>query len=208
MYGITIAGHRTNIIVKPFIYSNVKVVKTVVIITDRDPEAHKTSMSAADELKEYGVETEIILIDNIFNFQKMFYVAKKILRERGKPNWINVTAGPGIAIAALISVFSRSNLVYFKEGIINSEVISVETENIVKGFGKIEKMMPLLEYINKEGYVEFNTLSSAFKAISKATLSRMLTLLKDSGLIESKGAGRGGQRKQYYISSLGKNILS
>jgi len=208
MYGITIAGHRTDLIVKPFLYSNVKVVKTIVIISDENPEANRTATSASDVLREYGVETEIVKTDNIFNFQKIFFIAKRILREKGKPDWVNVTAGPGIAIAALVTVFPQSNLIYFKEGTLSSEVISVEIENIIKGFGKIEKLIPLLEYIENEGYVEFKRLSFQFEPISKATLSRMLSLLKDSGLIDSRGAGRGGQRKEYYISTLGKYILS
>ena len=208
MYGITIAGHKVDLIVKPFIYSNVKVVETIVIFTDNDPEAKNVAISASKVLMEYGVNTEIVNMDNIFNFQRIFFIAKKILREKGKPEWINVSAGPGVAIAAMVLAFPRSNLVYFKRGIPTGEVVSIDIERTVMGFKKIEELIPVLEYIKNEKFVEFDELSSQFEYFSRASISRRISLLNSAGLVNSKGAGRGGERKKYYLSSLGEYILT
>jgi DNA-binding transcriptional ArsR family regulator len=206
MYGVTLVGHKTDLIVKPFIYSNVKVVRKVVMLTDNDPEAIKTAKMASDELAKYGVNSNTIQVGDMFNFQRIFFTARRISRNDGNPEWINITAGPGIAIAALITAFNDSNLIYFKENDPGRGVIVINIKEVIPGFKKITELLPVIDYALKKKSFEFDELASQFKPVSKATLSRRLSLLRRAGFIESIGAGRGRKRKRYFVTDLGEYI--
>ncbi len=204
MYGLSIVGYKVELIVKPFAYSNVERVNEIVLLTDGNPLALRTAEEARNQLHNYNVTTSIVKTDEIFDFRKMFLLAKKISMEMGQPEWINVTAGPGIAIAVLVLAFPKSRLIYYSEGP-PIRVLSVDVHRLLRAFWNIEKSLPIFDFVREKGEVEFEEIVKAFHCESKATISRKLSSLKDAGLLESKGSGRGRQRKKYFVRE--KTIL-
>ncbi|MEM0050737.1 MAG: hypothetical protein QXW39_09445 [Candidatus Bathyarchaeia archaeon] len=175
-----------------------------MLITDNDQTATKTAEEATRELLNYGVNPTTIKVSNIFDFKKILLLAKKLKNERGDPIWLNITAGPGITIAALVLSFQNSNLIYYNEGP-PVRVIVVNVPKVIQAFKGLDKAVYLIDFIKGKGEVEFKGILDAFPDESMATLSRKLSQLKETGILSSIGAGRGRQRKKFYINQ--ENVI-
>jgi DNA-binding HxlR family transcriptional regulator len=55
---------------------------------------------------------------------------------------------------------------------------------------------------------EPDELSAQFKSVSKAALSRKLSLLRKAGVIKSEDARMGRERTSYSLSALGVHLLN
>lgn len=199
MYGISIVGHRMDLIVKPFAYSSVTKIGKIMLVVDGDSKANETAQLASRELSLYGVAPVVIPVKNIFDFKEVLLLSKRLKSEmRRPPEWVNVTAGPGIAVAALVLAFPESDLIHYQEGP-PARVSVVNTLRTMDAFKGLDRTIPVFDYVKRKEETDFEEMSAFFNNESKATLSRRLSQLIEVGLLESKGAGRGRQRKKYYL---------
>ncbi|MEM3191851.1 MAG: winged helix-turn-helix domain-containing protein [Candidatus Parvarchaeota archaeon] len=199
MYALIIMDEDLEAITKPFVYPNVKAVKQAVLVTSEDKYI-KMSEEAEKILKIYGVETDVIK-GNVNDPKQMFLLARELKKERGEPAWINISSKHAIAVVAFALSFQRSDMIYYyKQGEV-PKVTVVEMSKIEKAFKGLEKAVPILNFIRERGEVEFEEIKEAFPGESEATISRRLTQLKEAGILESRGAGRGRQRKRFCLGN-------
>ena len=71
-------------------------------------------------------------IKDVFDFFEIYTAIEKLISENGDPLWINVTSGPGIAIAAMALVSAEKGIplvAYDKE---LDRTVIVETEELAQ----------------------------------------------------------------------------
>lgn len=200
MYGISLGGHTPELVTKPLIYYNVSKVDDLVILTDYEKKAVDTAEEVKIYLKTYGIKVEVIKVREIFNFHYVFLSVKKIIHDRGKPLWINVSAGPGMAIAALVLAAKNSDIIYYRESGIPRGVIRVNSTMVDRGYAHINKALSTLSLLKQNGQMTFKEITDQFPDLSKATVSRRLSILENLEFITIRGVGRGRNKKEYIVN--------
>jgi CRISPR locus-related DNA-binding protein len=173
----------------------------VLLITQNEK-----SIETAKEVERFlafaNVKCELIEVSNIFNFFEVLVVLENLAEARGVPLWLNVSAGPGIAISALTYfAISHDSVVVFynRENDKTSRVEIAKSKDLFKNARKNFKLLSLL----KNSTQSLDNLSSKLN-LSKSTISRRVRVLKSAYLVETKYLDK---KMLVYISETGLKLL-
>ncbi|MEM0134268.1 MAG: hypothetical protein QXU18_03455 [Thermoplasmatales archaeon] len=182
-YAIAIAGFQPELIIKPFTRMLEPLDKMSLLITQ-----NSKSLETAEKVRTYlayaNVNCDYVKIEDIFNFFEVMVTLETLFTFNGKPLWINVSAGPGIAISSLTFFAIKHDITvvfYNKE---NDKTSKVEISKSQDLFKKVEDKIELLRLIMNEN-LSLIDLSRRLK-ISKSTASRRVKLLKALYLVKTQ----------------------
>ena len=181
-YAISISGFKHELITKPFLAIPNKLDFFVLLATN-----HLTSLETSRKVTEFlnfaNVKTVVKEVKDIYNFYEVYIVLETIRSEYGLPVWINVTPGPGIAIAAM-ALFAINNKVpvvsYNSE---NNTSSIVEVHDSKKIFAYKERGIRILESL-KDGQKSLQELANEL-GVSKSTVSRKVSNLKKVSFVNT-----------------------
>lgn len=181
-YGIGISGFQPELIIKPFLRMLEPIDELVLLVTE-----NTKSIETSEEIKKVlgfaGVECRTVKISDIFNFFEVLVNLENLFEKRGKPSWINVSAGPGIAISALTFFGINHGIIvvfYNKE---NDKTVKVDVTKSKDLFRNANKNLSLLKLIEKN---PLTLKELSFKLnLSKSTVSRRIRILKSAYMVET-----------------------
>lgn len=200
-YSLALCGFKPENITSPFA-SLIPPVESFFALVSSDPRSIDTYKRVKAVMEGLNITTFKVHIDNVFNFFEVMVSLEGIRKEHGKPRWINVTAGPGIAISSL-TLFSIENnipVVFYNE---NDRITRMVNLSGSKGMFKHA-------YDNKEllkllwsGSMTIDELSGRI-GVSKSTISRRLRLLKTISIVNSENV-----KKKMHVSltETGRKII-
>jgi CRISPR locus-related DNA-binding protein len=186
-YSIAISGFQPELIIKPFLRVRIPLDELILIVT-KNSKSIETADSVKKVLAFNNVECTLSPINDIFNFFEVFVNLEILFEKKGKPKWINVSAGPGIAISSL-TFFSISH---------NIPVVFYNRENDKTSMVDISKSKDLFRNarrnLNILKLIENNPLLleeiSKKLGLSKSTISRRISLLREAYLVETVVSNR------------------
>jgi len=129
-------------------------------------------------------------------------VLENLYKTRGNPLWINVSAGPGIAIASLTFFAINHNIMvvfYNKEIDRTSKVDISNSRNLFKRATRNNDLLKLIE----SGPQSLEELALKL-SVSKSTASRRVKLLKAASLVETNIKNR---KMSVSITNTSKKLL-
>lgn len=179
-YAISISGFDFQLITKPFL-SILAPLDFFVLLATKHEKSRETVKSVTKFLDYVNVKTIIKEINNIYDFYEVYIALESLQTAYGTPSWINVSAGPGIAISSL-TYFSINNKVkvvsYDRE---NNMTQSIEVYDSKKIFAYMKNGIRILKALqNKQKSLEE---LSVELGISKSTVSRKISALKSVSLV-------------------------
>ena len=103
---------QSELIIKPFLRVRNPIDELILIVTN-----NSKSLETADAVKKLlafnNVECTLLSVSDIFNFFEVLVNLEILLERKGRPKWINVSAGPGIAIEYFTEVYVFQILKHF-----------------------------------------------------------------------------------------------
>lgn len=181
-YAISISGFKHELITKPFLAIPIRLDLFVLLATN-----HQTSQETYRKVTEFlhfaNVETVVREVKDIYNFYEVYIVLETIRSEYGLPVWVNVTPGPGIAIAAL-TFFAINNKV---------PVVSYNSENNTSSIVGVHDSKNIFTY-RERGFRILEALTNGKKSlqeladelgVSKSTVSRKVSNLKKVSFVNT-----------------------
>ncbi len=197
LYAVAVAGFNPELIIKP-LYGSTRGIKKVVLLHTIHEKSIVTVSAVKQTAAALGIKTQEIIIKDVFDFFEIYTTIEKLISDNGNPLWINVTSGPGIAIAAMALISAEKGIplvAYDKE---LDRTVIVETEelaqyyHIKKRYNKtLNKLFEKEEWSLEELADELN------KSVS--SISRQITQLKKAKLINNI-KGSGGPNSPYIFS--------
>ncbi|WP_393971568.1 DUF6293 family protein [Oxyplasma meridianum] len=180
-YAIAISGFHPELVIKPFLRMT-KTIDELVLLGTRNEKSMETTKKIGEFLAFANVRSRYIEIQDIFNFFEILANLENLIVNMGKPLWVNVSAGPGIAISALTFFAINHDVIvvfYNKE---NDKTTKVEISKAKDLFRNASKNYDLLKLIEKTPL----TLSDIAEklTLSKSTISRRVRILKANYLVE------------------------
>jgi CRISPR locus-related DNA-binding protein len=186
-YILAIAGFQPDIINRPLFRIKGNIDEVVLLITHHS-KSIETYSNVTDAMKFYGVRCRAVQINDIFSFFEVLASIELIIEQMGKPEWINVSAGPGIAISALTFSAIKHNVpvaFYNRENDMTSMVDISKSKDL---FNSVRKNLTLLNSIKDEP-LSIEEISRKTN-LSKSTVSRRVTLLSKFYLVEKRKSNR------------------
>lgn len=174
----------------------------LVLLITQNEKSIETAIAVERFLAFANVKCELIEVSNIFNFFEVLVVLENLAEARGVPLWLNVSAGPGIAISALTYfAISHDSVVVFynRENDKTSRIEIAKSKDLFKNARKNFKLLSLL----KNSTQNLDSLSSKLN-LSKSTISRRVRVLKSAYLVETKYLDK---KMLVYISETGLKLL-
>jgi len=205
-YAIAIAGFNPELVIRP-LYGGFQITKKLVLLHT----VHKKSLETVSAVKQtsaaIGIKTQEIIINDVFDFFEIYATIEKLISDSGKPVWINVTSGPGVAIAAmaLISVEKSIPLVAYDKEL--DRIVTIETKELAQ-FYHIKKRYEktLNKLLEKEEWSLEELASGLQKSIS--SISRQVTQLKNARLIKIiKGSGGPNSPYKFTLTLRARGLL-
>ncbi len=186
-YTIAISGFQTDLIISPIMRIFSKMDLVVLLVTDNE-KSIETANKVKTMLEFANIDCQRVKIQNVFNFFEVLVTLENIFKTNGKPLWVNVSAGPGIAIAALtffaiahdIAVISHN-----KEENETSKVDIYKSKNFFKNASKNRNILDLLS----KSPLTLEEISDKLK-ISKSTASRRIKVMKELSLVKISSNSR------------------
>ena len=181
-YAISISGFKHELITTPFLAIPIRLDFFVLLATN-----HQTSLETSRKVTEFlnfaNVETVVKEVKDIYNFYEVYIVLETVRSEYGLPIWINVTSGPGIAIAAMtfFAINNKVPVVSYKSE--NSTTSIVEVHDSKKIFTYKERGIRILEAL-KNGQKSLQELADEL-GVSKSTVSRKVSNLKKVSFVNT-----------------------
>ena len=99
-YAVAISGFQPDLIIKPFLRV-LEPLDELVILTTKNQKSIETAHNVGSFLAFANVKCAIVELNDVFNFFEVLVTLERLLETKGKPLWLNVSAGPGIAISSL-----------------------------------------------------------------------------------------------------------
>ena len=205
-YSISFVGFEKELISYPLISQNVEKIEKMFLLFSSNSKSVKTYEDVKVDIEnKYNIIVEGIMCHDILDFYVNFFQVGKIKDEHGLPVWVNLSSGPSPAINSLFYSFISDNVTY---------VFVIREEKTCYSFSttlleKFRKNMPsLLELLNKlmsEKHLTIPDIMNLRKT-SQSTVSRDLNILSNLGFISFQGAGRGNQKKEFFLSERGIKI--
>lgn len=201
-YSIALCGFEPLNITSPFA-SLVPSVESLFALVSSDPRSVDTYYRVKAVMEGLNIKTFKVQIDDVFNFFEIIVALESIKKKNGNPKWINVTAGPGIAISGL-TMFSIENdvpvIFYNRE---NSITRMVNLSGSRGMFKYVEDNRELLKLLWKSS-MTMDELSGSI-GVSKSTISRRLRLLKAISIICSESVKR---KMHVSLTETGRKIIA
>src|SRR5659263_207321 len=131
LYAVAVAGFNPELIIRP-LYGSTRGIKTVVLLHTIHEKSIETVSAVKQTAAALGIKTQEILIKDVFDFFEIYTAIEKLISNNGDLLWINVTSGPGIAIAAMALISAEKGIplvAYDKE---LDRTVIVETEELAQ----------------------------------------------------------------------------
>ena len=180
-YSIAISGFQSELIIKPFLRVRNPIDELILIVTN-----NSKSLETADAVKKLlafnNVECTLLSVSDIFNFFEVLVNLEILLERKGRPKWINVSAGPGIAISSLtfFSITHNIPVVFYNRE--NDKTSMVDISKSKDLFRNAKKNLNILKLIEKNP-LSLGEISEKL-GLSKPTISRRISLLREAYLVE------------------------
>lgn len=181
-YSIAISGFQSELIIKPFLRVRNPLDELVLIVTN-NPKSLETADAVKRVLAFNNVECTLLPVSDIFNFFEVFVNLEILFEKKGKPKWINVSAGPGIAISSLtfFSITHNIPVVFYNRE--NDKTSLVDISKSKDLFRNARKNLNILKLIEKNPL--FLEEISNKLGLSKSTISRRVSLLREAYLVQT-----------------------
>ena len=213
MHGIGIAGHTPELIIGPFYSKNLCITEKFYILYTEDPKSLETASEVNVILSKLGIDVESVKIKNIFDFYEVYFTTLNLASKKNI-DWVNATAGPGIAMIAIsLALQYKKDLKYVyyhrAQGNIPATTDVISSHNVYLLTSPNKMYVTLMEQIytfnkNKGVYIE-----QIAKNVNKSqsTISRKFNTLLEMKFIDYVGSGRGNSKKIFTLTSLGIDML-
>jgi hypothetical protein len=188
LYAIAVAGFNPELIIRP-LYGSTRGIKKVILLYTIHEKSIETVSAVKQTAAALGIKTQEIIIKDVFDFFEIYTAIEKLISDNGNPLWINVTSGPGIAIAAMALISAEKGIplvAYDKE---LDRTVIVETEEL-KQYYHIKKRYKktLTKLLEKEDWTLEELEGGLYRSVSST--SRQVTQLRNAKLITNiKGSG-------------------
>lgn len=207
LYAIAVAGFNPELIIRP-LYGSTRGIKKVALLHT----IHEKSMETVSAVKQtaaaLGIKTQEIIIKDVFDFFEIYTAIEKLISDNGNPLWINVTSGPGIAIAAmaLISAEKGISLVAYDKEF--DRTVIVETDELAQYYHIKKRYNKTLNKLFEKDEWSLEELADELNK-SVSSISRQITQLKKAKLIYNiKGSGGPNSPYKFSLSSRAHELLS
>jgi len=186
-YAISISGFKQELITKPFLAMPTKLDLFVMLVTDHE-RSQETSRKVEEFLDFVNVRTVKKKINDIYNFYEIYITLEAIKKEFGTPSWVNVTPGPGIAIASLtfFAINNKVPVIFYNSE--NQTSTKVDVHDSKKIFIYIEHGIKILETL-RNGEKSLQELAQELM-VSKSTISRKVTNLRIISIVNTRKENR------------------
>jgi DNA-binding transcriptional ArsR family regulator len=181
-YAVAISGFQSELIIKPFLVM-LEPLDEFVLFTTQNPKSTETAREVSTFLSFANVRCTTVPINDIFNFFELLASLENLSETKGKPLWLNVSAGPGIAISALtyFAIIHETAVVFFnKENNKTSRVEIAKSKDLFRNARKNLRLLRLLENTS----LTLDDLTSKIN-LSKSTVSRRVSVLKSAYLVNT-----------------------
>ncbi|VVB54921.1 Uncharacterised protein [uncultured archaeon] len=205
-YAVAIAGFNPELVIRP-LYGGFQGTKKLVLLRTVHEKSLETVFAVNRTCEAIGIKTQEIIINDVFDFFEIYATIEKLISENGIPIWLNVTSGPGIAIAAmaLISVEKSIPLVAYDKEL--DRIVTIKTEELAQYYHiKKRYEKTLTKLLDKEEW----TLEELADALNKSvsSISRQVTQLKNAKLIKNvKGSGGPNSPYNFTLTSRAYGLL-
>lgn len=181
-YSIAISGFQSELIIKPFLRVRNPLDELVLIVTN-NPKSLETADAVKRVLAFNNVECTLLPVSDIFNFFEVFVNLEILFEKKGKPKWINVSAGPGIAISSLtfFSITHNIPVVFYNRENDKTSIVDISKSKDL--FRNARKNLNILKLIEKNPL--FLEEISNKLGLSKSTISRRVSLLREAYLVQT-----------------------
>ncbi len=205
-YAIAIAGFNPELVIRP-LYGGFLGTKNLVLVHT----VHEKSLETVSAVKQtsaaIGIKTQEIIIKDVFDFFEIYATIEKLISDSGKPIWINVTSGPGVAIAAMALISAEKGIplvAYDKE---LDRIVTIRTEELAQYYHiKRRYDKTLNKLLEKEEWTLEELADGLNKSIS--SISRQVTQLKNAKLvINVKGSGGPNSPYKFTLTSRARGLL-
>ncbi|MGC8727609.1 MAG: hypothetical protein ACP5RG_06380, partial [Thermoplasmata archaeon] len=148
---------------------------------------------------------DYVYVGDITNFFQIFLTIRSICNKYGEPEWVNISCGSGIGMAALAvhAVNRNMKMVAYEKDIDKSFMINVKKLQKINVFDP--RYYNLIHSIG-EGVDTIKKLSELY-LINKSTVSRRLNNLILMEIITKKGKGKNGNVYTFSLSDFGRMLL-
>ena len=180
-YAIAISGFQPDLIIKPFLRVLEPLDELVILIT-KNQKSVETAHNVGSFLAFANVKCSIVELNDVFNFFEVLVTLESLLETKGKPLWLNVSAGPGIAISSLtyFAIIHDIVVVYYNKE--NDKTTRVEIAKSKELFKNARKNLILLKQLENSP-LTLDDLASKV-VLSKSSVSRRVRALKSAYLVE------------------------
>ena len=201
-YAIAISGFQPDLIIKPFLRVLEPLDELVILIT-KNQKSVETAHNVGSFLAFANVKCSIVELNDVFNFFEVLVTLESLLETKGKPLWLNVSAGPGIAISSLtyFAIIHDIVVVYYNKE--NDKTTRVEIAKSKELFKNARRNLVLLKQLEKLP-LTLDDLTSKVD-LSKSSVSRRVRVLKSAYLVESAIVDR---KMLVSISETGRKLLN
>ena len=181
-YSIAISGFQSELIIKPFLRVRNPLDELVLIVTN-NPKSLETADAVKRVLAFNNVECTLLPVSDIFNFFEVFVNLEILFEKKGKPKWINVSAGPGIAISSLtfFSITHNIPVVFYNRENDKTSIVDISKSKDL--FRNARKNLNILKLIEKNPL--FLEEISNKLGLSKSTISRRVSVLREAYLVQT-----------------------
>lgn len=201
-YSLALCGFEPRNITSPFA-SLVPTVESLFALLSSNPRSVDTYNRVKAVMDGLNIRTVKVPIDDVFNFFEVMVVLESIKKKHGNPKWINVTAGPGIAISGLTMFAIENNVpvVFYNQDSSITRMVNLSGSRDM--FRHVENNQEILKLLWKSS-MNMDELSGRI-GVSKSTMSRRLRLLKTISIINSESV-----RKRMHVSltETGRKIIT
>ncbi|MHB1440269.1 MAG: HFX_2341 family transcriptional regulator domain-containing protein [Cuniculiplasma sp.] len=180
-YTISISGFQPDLIINPILRVFSRTDLLVLLVTDNE-KSIETSNKVHTMLEFANIKCQNVKINNIFNFFEVLVNLENLYKTKGKPTMVNVSAGPGIAIASM-TFFSITHdipvIFHNKEKNETSRVDIYRSKHFFKNANKNRDLLDILS----RSQLTLEEISHKLN-VSKSTASRRVKMLRQLSLVE------------------------
>jgi len=199
-YAIAISGFQTDLVINPILRINSRLDLLILLVTDNE-KSIETSKNVRVMLEFANIECHNVKVNNIFNFFEVLVNLENLWKTMGSPLWVNVSAGPGIALASMTFFAITHDIPVMFHNKENNETSKVDIHKSKYFFKNANKNLDLLILLAQSPR-SLEEISLHLK-ISKSTASRKVKMLRGLYLVEISYASR---RMKVFLSDTGRKF--
>ena len=204
-YGVSFVGFRSDLVIKPFLH-DIPHIQKLILISSTNEKARNSIEQVKRFLASIGIEYEVKLVKDVFDFFEIYFLFEKLCSMHGDPKWINVSAGPGAGTSALAINATMHEIMLISYDAERDRLVVTDIRRLKRLKQFKNKYLQIIEELRHEE-MTLTELSSRFE-MSKSAMSRRLKNLRDLNVVKTEGVGRGASRMKYKLSEFGMLISS